>query len=298
MDRIFLSMFLKIKKMKKNLLLLLFIMVSAVSSAQFTVWEDDFDDADASDWILLDKDGNGSNWIARKNIKLDENNAIVDGTASVLGNYNIDLATASPLETLEDNLAISPVQDLSFYSGTVTLVLNAQPSAYDSNQELSVYGSTSPDPATFTLIGKINLERLTIDEPEFKDYSIDISQFSGQASVYIALGNNTTTGFIGYEIDKVSVIAQALLGVDDVELGAKVCKLNQNPVQENLELELGEQFQTEETTVKIYNSIGLLVKETPYKKENLSVGELAQGVYFLLISDNNNTTGKLKFIKK
>ena len=86
--------------MKKNLLLLLLIMVSAVSSAQFTVWEDDFDDADASDWILLDKDGNGSNWITRKNIKLDENNVIVDGTASILGTYNIDLATASPLSSL------------------------------------------------------------------------------------------------------------------------------------------------------------------------------------------------------
>ncbi|OMQ13694.1 T9SS type A sorting domain-containing protein [[Flexibacter] sp. ATCC 35103] len=283
--------------MKKNLLLLLFIMVSAVSSAQFTVWEDDFDDADASDWILLDKDGNGSNWIARKNIKLDENNVIVDGTASVLGNYNIDLATASPLETLEDNLAISPVQDLSFYSGKVSLVLNAQPSAYDSNQELSVYGSTSPDPASFTLIGKIILERLTIDEPEFKDYSIDISQFSGQSAVYIALGNNTTTGFIGYEIDKVTINAEALLGLDDLESAANICRLNQNPVQEYLDLELGEQFQTEETTVKIYNSIGLLVKETPYKKDNLTVGELAQGVYFLLVS-NNNRTAKLKFIKK
>ncbi|WP_055092949.1 T9SS type A sorting domain-containing protein [Flavobacterium aquidurense] len=283
--------------MKKNLLLVLFIMVSAVSSAQFTVWEDDFDDADASDWILLDKDGNGSNWIARKNIKLDENNAIVDGNASVLGTYNIDLATASPLETLEDNLAISPVLDLSFYSGAVSLILNAQPSAYDSNQELSVYGSTSPDPATFTLIGKIMLERLTIDEPEFKDYSINISQFSGQSTVYIALGNNTTTGFIGYEIDKVSVNAQALLGLDDVASGAAVCKMNQNPVQEYLQLELGEQFQAEEATLKIYNFNGVLVKETPYKKDNLSVSELAQGVYFLLVSDNNRTA-KLKFIKK
>lgn len=283
--------------MKKKLLLLLLIMVSSASSAQFTVWEDDFDDADASDWTLLDRDGNGSNWMARKNIKLDENSAIVGGTIDVLGTYNINLSDGSPLETLEDNLGISPVIDLSFYSGKVSLILNAQPSIYDTNEDLSIYGSTSPDPASFTLITKVTLERTTTDDPEFKDYTVDISQFSGKTTVYIALGNNLSSGFIGYEIDKISVSAEALLGLDDVELASKACKLNQNPVGEYLQLELGEQFQSEETTLKIYNSTGLLVKETPYKKENLSVGELAQGTYFLVVSDDT-ISGKLKFIKK
>lgn len=283
--------------MKKKLLLLLLIMVSSASSAQFTVWEDDFDDADASDWTLLDRDGNGSNWMARKNIKLDENSAIVGGTIDVLGTYNINLSDGSPLETLEDNLAISPAIDLSFYSGKVSLILNAQPSIYDTNEDLSIYGSTSPDPASFTLITKVTLERTTTDDPEFKDYTVDISQFSGKTTVYIALGNNLSSGFIGYEIDKISVSAEALLGLDDVELASKACKLNQNPVDEYLQLELGEQFQSEETTLKIYNSTGLLVKETPYKKENLSVGELAQGTYFLVVSDDT-ISGKLKFIKK
>jgi Secretion system C-terminal sorting domain len=283
--------------MKKKLLLLLLIMVSSASSAQFTVWEDDFDDADASDWTLLDRDGNGSNWMARKNIKLDENSAIVGGTIDVLGTYNINLSDGSPLETLEDNLAISPAIDLSFYSGKVSLILNAQPSIYDTNEDLSIYGSTSPDPASFTLITKVTLERTTTDDPEFKDYTVDISQFSGKTTVYIALGNNLSSGFIGYEIDKISVSAEALLGLDDVELASKACKLNQNPVSEYLQLELGEQFQSEETTLKIYNSTGLLVKETPYKKENLSVGELAQGTYFLVVSDDT-MSGKLKFIKK
>lgn len=283
--------------MKKNLLLVLFIMVSGISSAQFTVWEDDFDDADVSDWILLDRDGNGSNWISRKNIKLGQN-GIEGGTLDILGTYNIDLSGGgSPLETLEDNLAISPVIDLSFYSGKVSLILNAQPSIYDSNEDLYIYGSTSPDPASFTLISKVTLERTTLDDPEFKDYTVDISQFSGKTAVYIALGNNLSSGFIGYEIDKITVNAQALLGLHDIELESKVCKINQNPVAEYLQVELGEQFQTEETSLKIYNSNGVLVKETPYIRENLTVNELAQGVYFLVISDHN-ISGKLKFIKK
>ncbi|MCC9070518.1 T9SS type A sorting domain-containing protein [Flavobacterium sp. F-65] len=284
--------------MKRYLLLVLFMMVTSAASAQYTIWEDDFDDAEASDWTLLDKDGNGSNWIARKNIQLDANTgSIGDGTIDVLGTYNIDFATGSPLETLENNLAITPSFDTSFYSGKISLILNAQPSIYDSNQDLSVYGSTTPDPASFTLIKTITLEREKIDAVEFKDYTVDISSFSGKKEVYIALGNNLSNGFIGYEIDKISITAEGLLGVDDMELKAQVCKLVQNPVEGNLSLELGEQFQNDETVLKIYTVGGMIVKEAAYKKEGLAVDDLTQGIYFLLVS-NNGISKTIKFIKK
>lgn len=283
--------------MKKNLLLLLLIMVTGTSFAQYTIWEDDFDDADASDWTLLDKDGNGSNWKAKKNLKWDNALGGVDGTIDVLATYNIDFATGGQLETNEDNLAISPAIDVSFYSGKISLVLNAQTSIYDGNQDLFVYGSTSPDPATFTLIGTVTLERENADGAVFKDYIVDISQFVGKPAVYIALANNPAVGFIGYEIDKISVTAQSLLGVDEAELKAQVCKLKQNPVQENLQLELGEEFKNEKTTLKIYNTSGMLVAASPYKEEGIVVDNLSQGVYFLLVT-NNNISKKLKFIKK
>jgi hypothetical protein len=289
---------LKNKKMKRNLLLLLFIMVTTISSAQFTIWEDDFDDADTSDWTLLDRDGNGSNWFARKNIQFDINtNAVIDGTIDVLGTYNIDLSNGGiPLGTNEDNLAISPALDVSFYSGKISLIINAQTSIYDDSQNLLVYGSTSADPASFTLLSTVLLERTAFDDAEFKDYKVDISQFKGETTVYIALGT-IHSGFIGYEIDKISVTAESLLGVDDVEPQAQICRLNQNPVQESLQLQLGEQFQNEETSLKIYNSNGNLVKESPYKQENLSVSDLSQGIYFLIVT-NNELSKKIKFIKK
>jgi hypothetical protein len=146
--------------MKKNLLLVLFIMVTTISSAQFTIWEDDFDDADVSDWTLLDRDGNSSNWLARKNIQYDSNTGtIVGGKISVLATYNIDFATLGYLETTEDNFAISPAIDASFYSGKLSLILNAQPSIEESNLDILVYGSTSPDPASFTLLSTITLQR-------------------------------------------------------------------------------------------------------------------------------------------
>jgi hypothetical protein len=286
--------------MKKNLLLLLLVMTSGIASAQYTIWEDDFDDSDATDWTLLDKDANGSNWLTRKNIQLDAGTgAIVDGTISVLGTYNIDFSNGSSLETEEDNLAISPAIDVSFYSGKINLILNAQPSVYDTNQDLLVYGSTSADPASFTLLRTITLER-TAEAQEgtvFQDYIVDISQFSGKTAVYIALGNKLSNRFIGYEIDKISVTAESLLGIDDVELKTQVCKLKQNPVEENLQLELGEQFKNEETALKIYNVNGMLVKESPYKEEGLAVDDLTHGIYFLLVS-NNGISKKLKFIKK
>ncbi|MBF4516884.1 T9SS type A sorting domain-containing protein [Flavobacterium sp. ANB] len=281
--------------MKRNLLLLVFIMISGIASAQYTIWEDDFDDADASDWTLLDKDANGSNWMARKNIQFTE--TVTDGIIDVLGTYNIDFATGGQLETNEDNLAISPALDISFYSGKIKLILNAQPAIYDSNEDLLIYASTSPDPASFKLLNTITLERLTGDEAEFKDYTVDISQFKGETTLYIALGNKLETHFIGYEINKISVVAESLLGVNDVDLKSSLCRIKQNPVQNNLELQIAEEFQTEETKLQIFNLNGLLIKESPYKPEGLSVEGLSQGIYFLSVT-NNGVSQKLKFIKK
>ncbi|WKL48788.1 T9SS type A sorting domain-containing protein [Flavobacterium pectinovorum] len=284
--------------MKKNLLLVLFIMITTIASAQFTIWEDDFDDADASDWTLLDRDGNGSNWLARKNIQYDSNTGtFVDSNFSVLGTYNIDFNTSDYLATFEDNFAISPAIDASFYSGKLSLILNAQPSVVEGNLDISVYGSTSPDPATFTLLSTVNLKRVTEDQEEFADYTVDISQYTGETTVYIALEAKLNYHFSGYEIDKISVVAESLLGVDDVTLESQVCRINQNPVHESLELQLGEQFQNEETALKIYNANGILVKESPYKPENLSVSDLPQGLYFLAVT-NNDVSKKIKFIKK
>jgi hypothetical protein len=285
--------------MKKNLLLLVFIMVTGISSAQYTIWEDDFDDSDGSDWTLLDRDGNGSNWITRKNIQFDANTgAIVDGTIDVLGSYNIDLTNGgSSLPTTEDNFAVSPVIDISFYSGKIALIINAQTSIYDSSQDLLIYGSTSPDPATFTLLKTVTIERNTVEDAEFKDYKIDISQYAGKPAVYIALGNKSNIPFIGYEINKISVDAEALLGVDDVALKSSFCRLKQNPVSNYLQLEIAEEFQTEETQLTIYNTNGLLVKESSFRPEGLAVEDLSQGIYFLNVT-NNEVSKKIKFLKK
>lgn len=273
-------------------------MITTISSAQYTIWEDDFDDSNVSDWNLLDRDGNGSNWMARKNIQLDASTgSVIDGTIDVLGTYNIDFKTGGPLEGLENNLAISPALNISFYSGKISLTIKAQPSIYDSNQNIAIYGSTSADPASFKLLHTITLERNTVEDAEFKNYTVDISQFAGKAEVCLALGNNLSGPFIGYEIDKISVMAEALLGTSDHTLKSSLCYLKQNPVQDNLELEIAEEYKNEETVLKIYNTSGVLIKESSYKPEGLSVSDLMQGIYFLS-ANNNGASKKIKFIKK
>ena len=90
-------------------------MLSATASAQFTVWEDDFNDGEASDWNLLDLDGNSSNWLARTNLTFNaDNTAVIDGPKDILGTYNMDFTTFQYLGTPENNWARSPARDLSF----------------------------------------------------------------------------------------------------------------------------------------------------------------------------------------
>lgn len=301
MGRIFLPMFLIHKKMKKTILLFVLAFISVVSSAQVTVWEDNFDDADLAGWTLLDRDEDGINWIARKNINLDESgSAIVDGEHSILGNYLMNLDDLSTVVRLVENWAITPAINLSQHSGKkLQLVLNAQTSIYDTNQDLLVYGSTSKDPDTFTLLSTLKLQRQTELEAEFKDYSVDISQYAGESVVYLAVSNvaDENLNFIGFEIDKVSIVAGGNLGIGDHTLDKNRSFLAENPVKENLELQLADQFKDNKTALKIYNAAGNLVKEVNYNNQNISVSDLPQGFYFLLVTNDTNSQ-TIKFIKK
>ncbi len=301
MGRIFLPMFLIHKKMKKTILLFVLAFISAVSSAQVTVWEDNFDDADLAGWTLLDRDEDGINWIARKNINLDESgSAIVDGEHSILGNYLMNLDDLSTVVRLVENWAITPAINLSQHSGKkIQVVLNAQTSIYDTNQDLLVYGSTSKDPDTFTLLSTLKLQRQTELEAEFKDYSVDISQYAGEAVLYLAVSNvaDENLNFIGFEIDKVSIVAGGNLGIGDHILDKNRSFLAENPVRENLELQLADQFKDNKTALKIYNAAGNLVKEVNYNNQNISVADLPQGFYFLLLTNDTNSQ-TIKFIKK
>lgn len=281
----------------KNVLLFMLMIFSVVANAQFIIWEDDFEDGEVSDWTLIDQDNNANTWLARKNIQYDNNTFLIyDGQFGVLGTYSINLVDGGPIFGREENLAISPAIDVSSYSGKITLHINGQTSIYDTNQPLSVYGSTSPDPTTFTLLGKINLIRLTAEDAEFADYSLDISAFAtGKTAMHIALGNADNL-FTGLEIDNISVEAETFLSVKDLD-SKKLTTIKQNPVAEILQLQLGDGINAEDLNLKVYNTTGILVKETQYTDTGIAVSGLATGVYFAVI-ENGSAVERLKFIKK
>lgn len=282
--------------MKKCLLFLAMALVSVTATAQFAVWEDDFNDGEASDWNLLDIDGNSSNWLARKNIQVDENIMVIDGTIDILGSYNIDMPSGAPLGTTENNWAISPSIDLSYYGGPITLVLNAQCAIYDGPNNLYVYASTSPAQESFTLMGTILLTRLTTLEEEFMDYSVDISEFSGQSQVYFALVTSAN-GFVGVEINTARIDAQSILDIKDTKGPGTASSIKQNPVSESLLLQLGNTVDKEHLNLKVYNVNGMLIKNVAYSEAGMSVSDLSSGMYFVVLTDGN-ATERLKFIKK
>lgn len=272
------------------------MLVSGITSAQFTIWEDDFDDSDVSDWTFVDGDGDALKWFARTNIQVDENFAIIGGTHNVLGTYNIDMTTGAPLGIEQKNWAITPEMDLSFYGGSMQLIINAQKAIFDGTDNLYVYASTTDtNPGSFTQIGTIEITRDDMFADLFKDYVVDISQFVGQSKVYFAF-LNAPTFVVGYEIDKVSITA-ATLGIDDVAAKKKIF-LKQNPVENYLDLQLGDAVIAEGATIKIYNTAGMLVKESKYNNDTpVAVDNLQAGVYFLAIG-NDSAVEKIKFIKK
>ena len=285
--------------MKKCLLFLAMALVATTASAQFTVWEDDFNDGDVSDWNLLDLDGNTSNWLARTNLKLNaENTAIVDGPKDILGTYNMDFTTLQYLGTPGNNWAISPEIDLSYYGGTISLVLNAQPAIYDGPLPtvIHVYASNSPEQSSFVLIGNVTMQRISNDEEEFMDYNVDFSQFSGQPQVYFALAVTRSDDFAGAEIDNIRIDADEILNVKDIEK-AKATVIKQNPVTENLQLQLGTAVNAAALKLKVYNVNGMLIKEASYSEDGLPVEDISSGMYFVVLTDGN-ATERLKFIKK
>ena len=285
--------------MKKNLFLVVFaIGFSVAAHAQFTVWEDDFNDGNATDWTLLDVDGNGSNWAATGNLQMSDAGAIFFGTDyAVLSTYNVNLQDGSPLPTGEDNWAISPAIDLSLFSGATQLIINAQPAIYGSDYELTVYASTTPEPESFQLISTVTLLRPNgSTDLQFNDYSIDISQFVGEEHLYIAFKPMPGAGgFVGYEINNVSITAAEIAGLNDVAKTTTILK--QNPVANNLELQLGTAVHAESLNVKIYNISGILIKEAVYQEAGINVSELSSGVYLMVLNDGV-ATEHLKFIKK
>lgn len=291
---------LKYYKMK-NLLLFAFVALSFSANAQFTVWEDDFNDGDITDWTIWDTNTDGHKWQANKNLQVGENGAVdlTIGTHSVLAVYAFDFETNEFFPNPDFEWAASPAIDLSFYGGTTELVISAQKMIMDGTSELYIYASTSPEKESFVLLKTLTVEREPQGdlEPHFSDFTIDISEYAaGEEAFYFAIVTDKFALYAGHEVDNVKITAtEVVAGIDDITKPTTI--IRQNPVAETLQLQLGTTVNTEDLNLQIYNVSGMLVKQTKYNETGIAVSDLAGGMYFLQLSDGS-ITERLKFIKK
>lgn len=301
--------------MRRKLLTVMIPLVSTMGMAQTTVWEDNFNDGDISDWTILDLNDDGHVWQANNDIQINGNGApdLTIGNYDVLAVYGINMGNGAPLSNVDnspyiiDDSAVSPAIDLSTSTGTVELVITAQSPIYDADEELDVYVSTSPDPDTFelqeiiTLVREPNEDGGNSMEPQFNEFTIDISEYAGESAVYIILNTSGIPGTpnavlgVGIEIDAVHITATEVLGLDDVT--ATATKIRRNPVSETLELQLGNSVSPTETTIKIYTANGMLIGVSDFNEAGIAVGHLPSGLYLASLSDGRSTES-LKFIKK
>lgn len=290
----------------KNLLLFAFVTLSFTANAQFTVWEDDFNDGDITDWTVWDLNADGISWQANRNLQQTESGAIditTLGTHKVMAVYAIDMETGGVLGNGEGypfdyEWVKSPVIDLSFYTGTTQLVINTQTMIYDGVSTLDIYASTSPEQESFVLVETLNIIREPIGgtDEQFNDYTVDISEYAGENQFYFAIVTDKNANYLGHEVDNVKITAtEVVASIDD--LAKTATKIHQNPVAETLQLQLGSSINTEVLSLQIYNVSGMLVKNAVYTETGVSVSDLAGGMYFLHLSDGS-VTERLKFIKK
>ncbi|MNK42460.1 hypothetical protein D3C87_611450 [compost metagenome] len=283
----------------KNLLLFAFVALSFSANAQFTVWEDDFNDGDITDWTIWDTNADGHTWQANKNVQVDENGAIdlTTGTHNVLAVYAFDFETNEFFPNPDFEWAASPAIDLSFYKGT-QLVINTQKMIYDGSSDLYIYGSISAEKESFVVLDTIHIQREPQGDLEthFSDFTIDISEYAGEEQFYFAIVTDEFALYAGHEVDNVKITAtEVIASIDD--FAKTTTKIQQNPVAETLQLQLGTTIDAQDLNLHIYNVSGMLVKQTKYNESGIAVSDLAGGMYFLQLSDGS-ITERLKFIKK
>lgn len=307
----------------KKLFLLSIVLVSQAAAAQELVWSNSFDTADdLQGWTIHDLNNNGNKWTQGKNIYL-SGTTMVYGTAGAI-RHSINLVpsgTAANFAT-ENDWIISPEIDLSSASGTVTLaayVGRQRASQTAVARDLFIYVSTPqkpvPDLADFQALavdangndipnpykikGGYTENPFPADLNQFVESLVDLSTFAGK-KIYIGIWSNRKSGGSNIQninIDEMAIYATSItLNTKDVKKKENLTKIVENPVKENLQLQLNPALKENRTTIHIYNGAGQKVITTLYSRA-INIAALSTGVYIVEVTDGK-TTERLNFIKK
>lgn len=262
--------------------------------AQFTVYENNFNNDGAEGWTLLNNDENTSIWQLKP------------------ANYYFDMMGETEPQVLgtqgmgtNDNWAILPPQDLSFYTGT-QLNFTYLKGFFEAENldQVMVYAATSPLIADMLANGPIMNVTLegdgTIEPPQEVTKTVAIPVQYNVPDIYLAIRykRDSSNPSSNYAVELTQVyITAAALGIGGIEGNSQASIIKQNPVGESLQLQLGSAINAGTADLRIYNVSGMLVKETRYGETGIAVGDLSAGMYFVVLQDGS-TIERLKFIKK
>ena len=267
--------------MKKHLFSLAIFASMIAVNAQTVIWSDNFDDEDLSDWTILDEDGDGYEW----------ETVVLEGLSPAIASYSYDNATFTPLTP--DNWIISPAIDLSGVSGsTLKYLVKTQDPSWP-NETYSVYVSTD---FSFNGVEPLLTENAATNGVGgvFYDKEIDISDFDGESTVYVAFRHHDSNDMFSLHIDDVSIEGEETAAVTDLN-GAKSA-IYPNPVVDTFNVEVSSKFNANNLSVTVTDMTGKVVK-TFGAASSYNVSDLAAGVYVVKITDGKNTDTK-KIVKK
>lgn len=283
--------------MKKFLSFVLFLVPFFYANAQFNVYSNNFNADGVEGWSLIDNDGSGMTW----NLKNNDNNEIIgSGTPFMV------LSSATSGEATLDNWAILPVQDMSFYTDTkISVTYLKGIFEGEKNDSLTVYAATTANIEDLLATEPIGTFRLegdsSLDPAEEATVTIDIPAEYNVANMYFALRHKKMDDVApanwAVELTEVVITAEDVAGFTTITGKTWLTTVKQNPVKDNLLLQLGSRLQEEATTIKIYTTNGILVSETKYNKTGATVNNLSSGLYFATLTDGT-ITEKVKFIKQ
>lgn len=275
--------------MKKTLLLASFFLGGLfATNAQTTIWSDDFNDVDISDWTLIDADGDGFNWGDMFTVNNEQEQPV---TPVSLISRSWQGSALTP-----DNWVISPAIDLSSTSGTITLKWKVMAAAATwSLENYSVYASTGntqddflDSSVVFTEIypGGTSGEQL--------ERSLDLSSLEGQ-TIYIAFRHHDCTNQDFLSIDDVEVI-ETTASVDSALAGS--FSVYPNPAKDVVNI--ANSISAEINTITIADINGRTVKQINVNgavDSQINIAELNAGVYFVNISSSEGSLTK-KIVKQ
>ena len=271
---------------KITLLLFLFLSLN-FCIAQTTVWADNFNDEDISDWTLIDADGDSNNWGDLFQIQ-DGNGTAVTPVSLISRSWQTSALTP-------DNWAISPAIDLSGASGTITVEWITQVAAASWDEEkYSLHVGASSDQSVLvnspTSITEILGDDANTGLPV--SHSLDISSLAGQSAVHIAIRHWDCTDEDFLSVDDLTVQATTL-SISDYDINS----FSHNYIKDLQTLNL-KTSNNVITNIEIFNMLGqsLLIKRLSSTIEAVDIASLNEGLYLATVTIDERKKS-FKFIK-